>query len=561
MESDRKSNYKDGVYPERKSARNARPRLAELLESVTVPDESPSPNTPDMLNTSRADIDDGTYRNGSSSSPLPAVESSVAPSSIESSKISSPEKPPSEWGMASGESRFDTTAFRENDASEPELSESALAAKERRLALYSRRTEQAKASQDGRVSSSNNGQGSRPVHEGGSLADRLFGERQPSSGSSLGEPDAPLSDVSAEESARDETSQKFSTDWTAKFSPDAPLPTASDLSTRTTESDSEFDAGRSPTSTEFVSRPASHDRSDASALNSSSLDSNREASMKMSNPPQPDPAHSNTQPTTRRYETTGPSSSELLDPVSIKGRSDGVSIELGQGRWSDVVDALSQRLVQSTGFFRGGRVTLDVGVRPLQESELAEISKLTEEHGLTLTSVRSRSEQSCQVALAVGLAASLDAPDGLLAQPALSNYEKLEHFVYRGNLRSGQILRRAETILVLGDVNPGSQIISDSDILVWGRLRGIAHAGASGDTNAVIAALLMEPTQIRISDAIAILPEQEVKTSIAERLAGGNTSPNGVKRPEIAHSIGEDIIVDMWDESKPGGIMAFRRSL
>ncbi len=240
--------------------------------------------------------------------------------------------------------------------------------------------------------------------------------------------------------------------------------------------------------------------------------------------------------------------------INIKGRADGISIEIGRGKWSELVAELSERLRQASGFFRGGRVTLDVGIRPLQADELKQIVAVLEQHSMTLGVIKTTSEQTCQIALANGLAASLDAVDGLQAQPAYSNTESLHHFVYRGNIRSGQILQRTETVLILGDVNPGAQVISHGDILVWGRLRGIVHAGANGDLKAVIAALAMQPTQIRIAHLTAILPEE--KPARNSRWRSGQMS---FHRPEIAFASGEQIVVDPWDESKPGGIMAFRR--
>jgi septum site-determining protein MinC len=240
--------------------------------------------------------------------------------------------------------------------------------------------------------------------------------------------------------------------------------------------------------------------------------------------------------------------------INIKGRADGVLIELGRGSWTELMEQLSERLRQAAGFFRGGKVTLNVGLRSLQEDELRLVRNVLDQFGMTLGVVRSVSEQTCQAALAFGLAASLDAPDGLVAQPAASNHDTLQHFVYRGNLRSGQILRRRETVVVLGDVNPGAQVVSHGDILVWGRLRGIAHAGAVGDESSIIAALAMEPTQLRIAGLIAILPEED--PSLLEKWFSRRSA---TKRPEIAYITEQQIFVEPWDESKPGGIMAFRR--
>lgn len=573
MESDRNSKNRNGSSARRSGARSARPSLAELLESVTISDEHSATD-----NNFELKPDDTLTDNNFE------LKSGDMLTTLSSKALVPPDLGP--LRSTSGRPKNDIDPL--DDIPTKGRSASAIAAQKRRQSLYSRRSEGVSAERDTESGRSESGRSETKMRGFGSLADRIFGESRSAtdepatSGRSSSSSFSGTSslDPSLSESSSAQMTDSAADDWTAKFSADAPLPSSSDSSPRDSYADTSENASA------LIDKRALGAQRRASTYGAtlnhtpSQIDSSPKRNpllrnqlarpprkpMSSSQPMPPSQSTSSSQsmptqrPMPRRYSTAPASPDESLNSVSIKGRSDGVSIELGQGLWVDIMETLSQRLVQSTGFFRGGEVTVNVGGRPLRQNELLEICELTEAHGLMITSIRSRSEQSCQLALAAGLAASLDAPDGLLAQPAASNYEKLEHFVYRGNLRSGQILRRAETILVMGDVNPGSRIVSDSDILVWGRLRGIAHAGAAGDTNAVIAALLMEPTQIRISNSVAILPEHELKTSFTEKFAG-NTSPNGIRRPEIAHSIGEDIIVDMWDESKPGGIMAFRRML
>ena len=239
--------------------------------------------------------------------------------------------------------------------------------------------------------------------------------------------------------------------------------------------------------------------------------------------------------------------------INIKGRADGISIEIGRGSWNHLLVQLTQRLEQAAGFFRGGQVLLDVGPRPLTEAELQQTSELLTRFGMKLSVIRSSSEQTGQLALAMGLASSTDGADGVDARPAESNHETLTHFVYRGNLRSGQVLERNETVIVMGDVNPGAHVISAGDVLIWGRLRGIAHAGATGDVNAVIAALAMNATQLRIADQITALPP--------DRHEGGSRWLGKKSRPraEIAYLNGDQVTIEEWDETKLGGIMAFRK--
>jgi septum site-determining protein MinC len=74
---------------------------------------------------------------------------------------------------------------------------------------------------------------------------------------------------------------------------------------------------------------------------------------------------------------------------------------------------------------------------------------------------------------------------------------------HRGTLRGGQILQQMGNIVVVGDVNPGAELVASGDILVFGALRGTAHAGAQGDAAARVAALELAPTQLRIATYIA----------------------------------------------------------
>ena len=73
---------------------------------------------------------------------------------------------------------------------------------------------------------------------------------------------------------------------------------------------------------------------------------------------------------------------------------------------------------------------------------------------------------------------------------------------YKGTLRSGQFLECETSIVVLGDVNPGAKVISRGNIVVLGSLKGNAYAGAGGNESAFVAALDMDPVQIKIGDVI-----------------------------------------------------------
>jgi septum site-determining protein MinC len=255
-------------------------------------------------------------------------------------------------------------------------------------------------------------------------------------------------------------------------------------------------------------------------------------------------------------ELGAPIGEPIPGAVNIRGRAGGVLIEIGKGSWAEIIVVLTDRLARAASFFRNGKVALELGPRVLNEQELRQLYHLLAQHHLTLGLIRTAAPDTFQLALALGLAAHLENPESRLvttAQAALGNVVEEQHFVYSGHLRAGQVLRRQEHILVIGDVNPGATVISDGDILVWGRLRGVAHAGAGGDERAVIVALDLAPVQLRIDETLAIAPEAQPNKS------WGPWRRPTMKQPEIAYLTGNEIVVEAWDATKFGGIATLRR--
>ena len=76
---------------------------------------------------------------------------------------------------------------------------------------------------------------------------------------------------------------------------------------------------------------------------------------------------------------------------------------------------------------------------------------------------------------------------------------------HKGSLRSGQKLEFEGSLVIIGDVNSGAEVIAEENIVVLGTLRGLAHCGAKGNKNAIIAAEKIMSLQIRIADKIAEL--------------------------------------------------------
>jgi len=111
-------------------------------------------------------------------------------------------------------------------------------------------------------------------------------------------------------------------------------------------------------------------------------------------------------------------------------------------------------------------------------------------------------------------------------QPAPAAAPSLPGTLYhRGTLRGGQTLQQLGSIVVVGDVNPGAELVATGDIVVFGALRGTAHAGAQGDANARVFALELAATQLRI----------------ATYIAADDGGRGGPRAPEVAFVDGERI--------------------
>ena len=97
--------------------------------------------------------------------------------------------------------------------------------------------------------------------------------------------------------------------------------------------------------------------------------------------------------------------------------------------------------------------------------------------------------------------------------------------IYRGTMRSGAVLESDASIIVIGDVNPGATVISNGNIVILGALKGTAYAGNSGDNSCFVAALDMNPLQIKIGDVIGRSEDKGILSALKERRKHTTTEP------------------------------------
>ena len=190
--------------------------------------------------------------------------------------------------------------------------------------------------------------------------------------------------------------------------------------------------------------------------------------------------------------------------IQIKGLRDGLLVSLDDAPWEEQRAALIAQVDSQPSFFQGARLALDVATQVLKVNELVELRDQLSERGIALWAVISESPTTEKTAQLLGLATRISKP-----RPEETRKFSVEDlgeetalFLSR-TLRSGTRIEFAGHVVVLGDVNPGAEVVAQGNVMVWGRLRGMVHAGSKGNRAAMICALDLSPTQLRIADEVA----------------------------------------------------------
>jgi septum site-determining protein MinC len=200
--------------------------------------------------------------------------------------------------------------------------------------------------------------------------------------------------------------------------------------------------------------------------------------------------------------------------VQIKGIREGLLVSVSEGEWHQAEEALLSELSRQAEFLRGAKLILDVDEHLINAAAMGRLRDQLSDQGLSLWGVLSNSPLTERSAQAMGLATRIHQNEPELEENDLE-YEQEQPlepgsdaiFVQK-TLRSGMNITHPGHVILIGDVNPGAQIISGGNVVVWGRLRGLVHAGAEGDESAMVCALELAPTQLRIASHIAIPPQE-----------------------------------------------------
>ncbi len=219
--------------------------------------------------------------------------------------------------------------------------------------------------------------------------------------------------------------------------------------------------------------------------------------------------------------------------VNLKGIKEGLLVTIGDGDWEEASRILLEKLREKAEFFRGARVVLQLGGRALGAADLGRLRDRLGDLQINLWTVLSESTVTANAAGVLGLETSLPKPKRSAAAPELPPIDPMEDgsqaILVNRTLRSGKSVRFPGHVVILGDVNAGAEVIAGGNIVVWGRIRGTVQAGCEGDVHAIICALDLAPTQLRIANAIATSPKRR-----------------GKPEPEIAKIKDGQIVAERW---------------
>ena len=215
---------------------------------------------------------------------------------------------------------------------------------------------------------------------------------------------------------------------------------------------------------------------------------------------------------------------EIASLIQIKGLRDGLLASLLEATWEEQRAALLTQIDDKPSFFQGARLALDVGAQTLKVNDLVELRDQLSERGVAMWAVISESSVTEKTAQLLGLATRISKPrPEETRQFSVDDLGDETALFLQKTLRSGTRIEFPGHVVVLGDVNPGAEIIAQGNVIVWGRVRGMIHAGSKGDRQAVICALDLSATKLRIADELsaALKPQKDPLPEIATINADG----------------------------------------
>jgi len=224
--------------------------------------------------------------------------------------------------------------------------------------------------------------------------------------------------------------------------------------------------------------------------------------------------------------------------IAIKGTRNGLLLTLEpETPFVELLHALAERLAEAPGFFRGAALALDTSHRTLQVSERTQLEDLLAQYHMSVVSMEQVAAVQLEQVAAIQRESEIKPLSSMSmginsdnVQVQRDPRESDDTLFLRRTVRSGQAIHHSSNVVVLGDVNPGAEIVAGGDIIVWGVLRGMVHAGYPDNQQALVCSLHMAPVQLRIAHLLSRPPE------------GSDVQP----QPEVAAIKQGQIVVEAW---------------
>lgn len=183
-----------------------------------------------------------------------------------------------------------------------------------------------------------------------------------------------------------------------------------------------------------------------------------------------------------------------VSAVSINLKKDEIVIKLKEdAKQEEIVAQLKKKLPELKKLYKDEKTPIRVTGKVLKNKEIDEIQLL----------IKSK----------IDVEIDFDMPKTLGLHSIRKTFDReiatSETKFHKGSLRSGQKLETEGSIVILGDVNSGAEVIASDNIVVLGALRGLAHAGAKGNKQAIVAAGLFNAVQIRIANIVKEINQDE----------------------------------------------------
>ena len=187
------------------------------------------------------------------------------------------------------------------------------------------------------------------------------------------------------------------------------------------------------------------------------------------------------------------------DKIIIKGNKDGLYAIINMNKFKDfdeMLDGLIEKLSRGKKFYKGCTLKITMELKNLSERELAKLRDvLFDEFMIKDCIFEDREEKPSKVFSGI--------------------YEGRTKFL-RKTVRSGQCINYSGNIVIIGDVNPGSEVYAGGNIVVLGALKGHAYAGVGCNEKAIIAAFSLQPEILQIADIMTRSPEDGMKPQYPE---------------------------------------------